>query len=114
MNLVILTGNVCNMYDNQHNVRITIADNFKDKTEYIKVTLFNNQANFARKFIEIGDHVSVKGRISSYKSNSGESLGITAHDISFEGYRNPQKEQRKNCEFEENASLTEDDLPWEV
>lgn len=88
---MILTGNVCNIYDNQHNVKITIADNYKDRTDYIKVALFKNQAEFARKFIKIGDHVSIKGRASTYEGNTGETLGIIAHEINFEGYKNPAK-----------------------
>lgn len=118
MNIVILTGNVCNIYDNQHNVKITIADNYKDRTDYIKVALFKNQAEFARKFIKIGDHVAVQGRVSTYNSNTGEALGITAHEISFEGYKNPNKKENESPQTESNIftnippSSLNDDLPW--
>lgn len=92
MNTVILTGNVCSMFDNNTNIRLTIADNYKDNTDYITVTLFNNQMEFARKYIKVGDHISIQGRISTYKNNMGkEIMGITANNISFEGYRNPNK-----------------------
>lgn len=121
MNLVILTGNVCNMFDNGNNVRITIADNYKERTDYIKVTLFKNQADFARKFIKIGDHVSVQGRVSTYASNKGEAIGVTAHEISFEGYKNPNKKEDKQPNEEKTKSDSFSDigtsenvsLPWE-
>lgn len=121
MNIVILSGNVCSMYDNTNNVKITIADNFKDRTDYIKVALFKNQADFARKYIKIGDHISVQGRISTYNSNTGEAMGVIANEINFEGYKNPNKKDTSNnddAQFENNALAdissenTEDDLPW--
>lgn len=121
MNMVILTGNVCNMFDNDNNVRITIADNYKERTDYIKVTLFKNQADFARKYIKIGDHISVQGRVSTYESNKGETLGITAHEISFEGYKNPNKKEDKqpnedkanNDSFSDIGTSENVSLPWE-
>lgn len=92
MNTVILTGNVCSMFDNNTNIRLTIADNYKDNTDYITVTLFNNQMEFARKYMKVGDHIAIQGRISTYKNNMGkEIMGITANNISFEGYKNPSK-----------------------
>ena len=100
MNTVILTGNVCSMFDNNTNIRLTIADNYKDNTDYITVTLFNNQMEFARKYMKVGDHIAIQGRISTYKNNMGkEIMGITANNISFEGYRNPNKK-----EIEENTN----------
>lgn len=121
MNLVILTGNVCNMYDNGSNVKITIADNYKERTDYIKVTLFKNQADFARKYVKIGDHISVQGRVSTYESNMGATLGITAHEIGFEGYKNPNKKEDKQPNEEKTNSNSFSDigtsenvsLPWE-
>ena len=117
MNILILTGNVCSIYDNTTNMRITIADNFKDKTDYIKVTLFENQMNFAKKYVKIGDHVAIQGRITTYKDNSGkETMGIVASNISFEGYRNPKKEnnEEEKQSFIElgETTITEEDLPW--
>ena len=97
MNTVILTGNVCSMFDNNTNIRLTIADNYKDNTDYITVTLFNNQMEFARKYMKVGDHIAIQGRISTYKNNMGkEIMGITANNISFEGYRNPNKKESVN------------------
>ena len=117
MNILILTGNVCSIYDNTTNMRITIADNFKDKTDYIKVTLFENQMNFAKKYVKIGDHIAIQGRNTTYKDNSGrETMGIVASNISFEGYKNPKKEN--NEEEKDNfielggTTITEEDLPW--
>lgn len=120
MNLAILSGNVCTMFDNQHNVRLTIADNYKDNTDYITVTLFSNQADFARKYITKGDHVSIEGRITTYKDNTGKDImGITAKNISFEGYKNPKKTDIKqekgfteiHSEYEQKIKeqLTEND-----
>lgn len=104
MNLAILSGNVCTMFDNQHNVRLTIADNYKDNTDYITVTLFSNQAEFARKYITKGDHVSIEGRITTYKDNTGRDvIGITAKNISFEGYKNPKKADIKQEDNEEKG-----------
>ena len=116
MNILILTGNVCSIYDNTTNMRITIADNFKNKTDYIKVTLFENQMNFAKKYVKIGDHIAIQGRITTYKDNSGrETMGIVANNISFEGYKNPKKENNEGKEsFIElgETTITEEDLPW--
>ena len=92
MNLVIVTGNVCQVYDNGNNVRISIADNYKDTTTYIPIFLFSGNAEFAKKYIVKGDHVSIEGRIGNYKGNDGkEHLTIIANRINFEGYRNPNK-----------------------
>ena len=117
MNILILTGNVCSMFDNNTNMRITIADNFKEKTDYIKVTLFGNQMNFAKKYVKIGDHIAIQGRITTYKDNAGkEIMGIVANNISFEGYKNPKKEN--NEEDKENfielgeTTTSEEDLPF--
>lgn len=106
MNTVILTGNVCSMFDNNTNIRLTIADNYKDNTDYITVTLFNNQMEFARKYMKVGDHVAIQGRISTYKNNMGkEIMGITANNISFEGYKNPSKKA-----VEENTFSSVNDM----
>ena len=114
MNTVILTGNVCSMFDNNTNIRLTIADNYKDNTDYITVTLFNNQMEFARKYMKVGDHIAIQGRISTYKNNMGkEIMGITANNICFEGYRNPNKKEiegRANSnDFVELGTLNIDD-----
>ena len=115
------------MFDNQHNVRLTIADNYKDNTDYITVTLFGSQAEFARKYITKGDHVSIEGRITTYNDNTGNDImGITAKNISFEGYKNPKKTDIKQEDkgFTEvsndegdiylvkDGELTEKDLPF--
>ena len=114
MNTVILTGNVCSMFDNNTNIRLTIADNYKDNTDYITVTLFNNQMEFARKYMKVGDHIAIQGRISTYKNNMGkEIMGITANNINFEGYRNPNKKESVNSvsenDFVELGILNTDD-----
>ena len=114
MNTVILTGNVCSMFDNNTNIRLTIADNYKDNTDYITVTLFNNQMEFARKYMKVGDHIAIQGRISTYKNNMGkEIMGITANNISFEGYRNPNKKESVDSisvnDFVELGTLNIDD-----
>ena len=43
----------------------------EDNTDYITVTLFNNQMEFARKYMKVGDHIAIQGRISTYKNNMG-------------------------------------------
>ena len=113
MNTVILTGNVCSMFDNNSNIRLTIADNYKDNTDYITVTLFNNQMEFARNYIKVGDHIAIQGRISTYKNNMGkEIMGITANNISFEGYRNPNKKEIEDTIPENDSvdSISENDF----
>lgn len=111
MNTVILTGNVCSMFDNNTNIRLTIADNYKDNTDYITVTLFNNQMEFARKYMKVGDHIAIQGRISTYKNNMGkEIMGITANNISFEGYRNPNKNANSATGNNNINSVSENDF----
>ena len=92
MNTVILSGNVSQKYDNGTNVRLSIADNYKDKTVFIPVTLYDNNAVFAREHIEKGDHISIEGRLGIYKTQDNrEIVSIIAHRVSFEGYKNPHK-----------------------
>lgn len=111
MNTVILTGNVCSMFDNNTNIRLTIADNYKENTDYITVTLFNNQMEFARKYMKVGDHIAIQGRISTYKNNMGkETMGITANNISFEGYRNPNKNVNSDTGNNNINSVSENDF----
>lgn len=110
MNTVILTGNVCSMFDNNTNIRLTIADNYKDNTDYITVTLFNNQMEFARKYMKVGDHIAIQGRISTYKNNMGkEIMGITANNISFEGYKNPSKKAVEENTFSSVNNMLRND-----
>lgn len=101
MNKVILTGNVTAKYDNGTNVRITIADNYKDGTNFIPITLFDNNADFTRKYISIGDHICVEGALNSYErmDESGKhvsSLFVQCWSVGFEGFKNPNKNKNPN------------------
>ena len=92
MNTVILSGNVSQKFDNGNNVRLSIADSYKDKTAFIPITLYDNNADFARNHIEKGDHISIEGRIGIYKTQDNrEVVSIIAHRVNFEGYKNPHK-----------------------
>ena len=123
MNTVILTGNVTSIYDNATNIKVTIADNYKENTTFIPVTFFNeNTCKFIRKYIKTGDHVSVENaRIGSYKDNNGkECLSVIGTIINFEGYINPKKNSTNVQETTSNetnnfieTTINENDLPWQ-
>ena len=92
MNTVILSGNISQKFDNGNNVKISIADTYKDKTVFIPITLYEHNAEFARKYLEPGDHISIEGRISMYENAEGKKgISIIAHRVNFEGYKNPHK-----------------------
>ena len=104
MNKVIITGNVTAKYDNGTNVRITIADNYKDGTNFIPVTLFDQNAKFVKKFVNIGDHIYVDGAISSSETKGEDGkkrnkVFIQVWRVGFEGFRNPNKD--KNPSYSE-------------
>lgn len=125
MNIVILTGNVASVYDNTDNVKITIADNYKERTDFIAVTAFGASANFARQYIKIGDHISIQGRVTTYKDNTGRTvMSLIANTISFEGYKKHKDdtvaaavEYRKSDDYEGFNAFTDvkddgNDLPF--
>jgi single-stranded DNA-binding protein len=95
MNKFILTGNVASLYDNGNNVRLTIADNFKDGTAFIPVTLFDQKAVFARNNLKIGDHIWLDGALSEIEVTDPETgerrkkLAVQVWALGFEGYKNP-------------------------
>ena len=92
MNLTILTGNIAKIYNNDTNARMMIADNYKEKATFIPVSLYGPLANHVLRYMEAGDHVSVVGRVSTYKTPNGEErVSIIASRVSFEGYKNPRK-----------------------
>ena len=125
MNIDIITGNITSIWDNSTNVKVTVADNYKETTTFIPSTFFSESTcNFIRQFMKVGDHISIKGRIGSYKDNNGkEVISVIGNEINFEGYKNPKKTnsnesaaENKNVadDFYEmkNENLTEDDLPF--
>lgn len=94
MNNVILSGNVANIYINNNNVKIVLADRYKDRTSFIPVTCFGTTAQFVQNYFKIGDHVAVQGRLGSYKDSCNrETIDVIADRVNFEGYRKPQQEQ---------------------
>ena len=101
MNKVLLTGNITNIYDNSQNVKITIADNYKETSTYIGITYFAEHCKeFIRNYMRKGDHVEITGRIGTYKDNLGqERISIIGHEISFDGYRNPRTKQNEINNF---------------
>lgn len=126
MNIVTLTGNVTSIYDNATNIKVTVADNYKDKTTFIPVTFFNeNTCNFIRKYVRVGDHIGIENaRLGSYKDNQNkECLSVIGATINFEGYRNPNKNstnvQEENTKentdnFVDMPNSDSDELPWQV
>lgn len=120
MNEVIVTGNITSIFENAGNTKVTVADNYKDTTTFIPCTFFSeNTRQFINKYMVAGDHVAIKGRIGNYKDNFGkETLSIVAHEINFEGYKNPAKTAKKteketdNFTLIDNGEFTENDLPW--
>lgn len=92
MNIVIISGKFANIFDNITNVRFTIAEKYKDKTQFITITAFGNNAEFIKKYVKKGDHISVEGRIDVYTNNFGkETLSLVANTINFEGYQKPKE-----------------------
>lgn len=102
MNLVIFSGKLANVYDNVYNVRFTIAEKYKGKTQFVTFTAFNNTAEFLKKYINIGDHISVEGRIDSYRNNQGkDAISLVANSINFEGYQRRNEQKPISNTFEE-------------
>lgn len=101
MNLFIVTGNIAKMYQNSpENVKLVIADQYKDRTEFISVMLFGERAAWATKWIQVGDHVLAQGSIGSYDSGSGSrKMSLVAHKICFEGYPSPRRRSEKAQTF---------------
>lgn len=117
MNIVILSGKVANKFDNGGNVRFTIADNYKDHTTFITVTAFSNTADFVRRYINIGDSISIEGRVGNYTDNGGqERISIIANKVNFEGYQRRKEDisfLNDNPDFEDVSSEdAEEGLPF--
>lgn len=95
MNICILSGNITKIYDNSpSHIKIYIADNYRDKVTFIPVLLFNNNMMWAKNYLSIGDHISVTGVVGNYRDNNNvERVSIIAHQVRFEGYKNPRKAQ---------------------
>lgn len=92
MNVVVLSGNVTQVYDNRSYTKFIIADNRADGyTNYIPVCVFDQQKDFVDKYVKIGDHVSVYGYVSVYRDGDTQRISINASRVNFEGYRNPKK-----------------------
>lgn len=109
MNLVILSGKVANKYDNGGNVRLTIAEKYKQNTQFISVTTFGNTANFVRTYVNIGDAISIEGRMDTFKGNDGkERLSIVANTVNFEGYQRPKERVQNNPYVSATMSGTKD------
>lgn len=118
MNKVIVTGNISSIYENAGNTKVTIADNYKERTTFIPCTVFTESTRkFIKTYMSTGDHIAIEGRIGSYRDNSGkETISVIAESVNFEGYKNPSKQAREITENNfmtiDNSELTEDDLPW--
>lgn len=116
MNNVILSGNVANIYINNNNVRIVLADRYKDKTNFIPVTCFGATADFVQRYFKIGDHVAISGRLGTYKDSCNrETIDVVADRVCFEGYAKPPRQESVTGNFipiQENQSAPDDDLPF--
>lgn len=95
MNVLILSGNIAKIYKNsEKNVKVVIADQYKDHTEFLPVMCFDDKARWAADHLEIGDHVTVHGCVGSYDTGTGDrKLSLVAHKISFEGYPSPRRRE---------------------
>lgn len=119
INQVILTGTVCNMYDNANSIKLVIAQNYKDKATYIPIFVNNNAGmTFIARYVKIGSYVSIIGTLGIYKNNQGhDTLCIYARTINFEGYRRTEAtteatiEATKENTFED-LNINDDDLPF--
>ena len=106
MNLVIITGNLVKIYQNSETqVKIVVADTYKDNTTYIPVMCFKHNATWAMRNLQVADHISITGCVGTYKSSTGgEHLSIIAHQISYEGYPSTSRKQQKAKNYESAVS----------
>ena len=95
MNILILSGNIAKIYKNsEKNVKVIIADQYKDHTEFLPVMCFDDKAQWAADHLEIGDHVTVRGCVGSYDTGTGDrKLSLIAHQVNFEGYPSPRRRE---------------------
>lgn len=95
MNILILSGNIAKIYKNsEKNVKVVIADQYKDHTEFLPVMCFDDKAQWAAAHLEIGDHVTVRGCVGSYDTGTGDrKLSLIAHQVNFEGYPSPRRRE---------------------
>lgn len=90
------------------NFKIAINDPFnKDRTEFVRVSAFDRQAEVCRDFLQKGSQVCVEGtvRASAYLDNSGEPqalLQINAHEVQFLN-RTKRREQPDGHDAIDNA-----------
>ena len=74
-----------------------LADNFKERSDYIPISLFGKMAEHVLKYMQVGDHISIEGRVSTYRDNlNNERVTIIANRVNFEGYKNPKKSAINN------------------
>lgn len=117
MNIAIITGNVTKVWnDAPGRAKISIADNYKENTTYIPVMLFNQNADWAVRNVQVGDHINVQATIGTYKDSAGtERVSIIGQRISFEGYKNPKKQILRQPATQQAAQMeavTDNDIPF--
>lgn len=97
-------------------MKISIADNYKENTTYIPIMLFNNNAEWTIRNVQVGDHINVQATIGTYKDSAGtERVSIIGQRISFEGYKNPKKQNTRQNQTPQAApmeAVTDDDIPF--
>lgn len=113
INQVILTGTVCNMYDNANSIKLVIAQNYKDKSTYIPVFVNSNAGMvFIKRYVTKGSYISIIGTLGTYKNNQGhDTLCVYARTINFEGYKRAAEKEVKENTFED-LNINDDDLPF--
>lgn len=112
INQVILTGTVCNMYDNANSIKLVIAQNYKDKSTFLPVMVNSNSGMvFIKRYVTKGSYISIIGTIGTYKNNAGhDTLCIYARSINFEGYKKSATAQENKNVFEDLN--IDDDMPF--
>ena len=95
MNQFIISGKIAKMYKNSDkNVKVIIADQYRDITSFIPVMCFDEKATWATEHLMTGDHVLARGVVGLYDAGTGEKkISLIAHQISFEGYPSPRRRE---------------------
>lgn len=101
--------------------RVKDGDEWKDATEWFRVTLFGKQAENAGQYLQKGRSVYVEGRLKTekYKDKEGvekTSTEVVANTIQFLGGGGervvPDKAEDKRAKQAKKSDGVDDDLPF--
>ena len=95
MNQFIISGKIAKIYKNSDkNVKIIIADQYRDMTSFIPVMCFDEKATWATEHLMTGDHILARGVVGLYDTGTGEKkISLITHQVSFEGYPSPRRRE---------------------